>query len=341
MAKTNKIRIKLIGNYRTHIWIRQFPQHLPVWGNCEFIFDAAVRDYDWLVVYNDFPGALKEEKLSCHRSRTLLVTTEPATIKSYGLAYTRQFGHVLTSQPEWALPHTGRIFSQPALQWFYGLGSENCLTYDQMVANPPLEKSKDIATVCSIKQQKHTLHNQRYKFTQKLKENIPELDIYGHGVRPMVDKADALDAYRYHIAIENFSGPHHWTEKLSDPFLGATLPFYYGCTNVFDYFPEKSLITIDIDDADGASEIILRAIRDKEYEKRLPHILEARRLVLEKFNLFAALSQVAEQYHDETAQGDFKGAILSRRQLRSKRPLVAVEDFFEKCRLRLLNSLKK
>ena len=157
----------------------------------------------------------------------------------------------------------------------------------------------------------------------------------------MDDKANALDIYRYHIAIENFRGPHHWTEKLSDPFLGATLPFYYGCTNVLDYFPEKSLITIDIDDVDGASEIILRAIRDKEYEKRLPHILEARRLVMEKYNLFAVLSKVVERHHGGIDHDGSEGVIFSRRQLRTKRPLVAVEDFFEKCRIRLLNGLKK
>ena len=259
--------------------VRQFPGNTTVWGCCEYLFDPNAREYDWLVVYNDFPGNLQEERLSCPRQHTLLVTCEPSSIKTYGRAYTAQFGFVLTSQAEWALPHEHRIYSQPALQWFYGLGGERLRTYDQMVAAPPLDKHKTISTVCSSKRQRHTLHNKRYRFTQALKARIPAMDIYGHGVKAMEDKAEALDDYRYHVAIENHIGIHHWTEKLSDVFLGAALPFYSGCPNATDYFPEESFIPIDIDHVEKAYETIERAIQDREYEKRLPFILEARRRV--------------------------------------------------------------
>ena len=80
-------------------------------------------------------------------------------------------------------------------------------------------------------------------------------------------KADALDPYRYHLAVENYIGPHYWTEKLADAFLGYTLPFYCGAPNAADYFPEESFIPIDINNFDGALETIRRAIADKEYEK--------------------------------------------------------------------------
>lgn len=105
-----------------------------------------------------------------------------------------------------------------------------------MVAAPPLSKEKVISTICSNKRQRHTLHNKRYKFTKALKARLPALDIYVHGVREMDDKAEALTAYRYHLAIENYRGIHHWTEKLADVFLAAALPFYFGCPNAVDYF---------------------------------------------------------------------------------------------------------
>ena len=54
-------------------------------------------------------------------------------------------------------------------------------------------------------------------------------------------------------------------EKLSDAFLGATLLFYFGCPNAGDYFPEESFIPIDINDVEGASGTIKRAICEKEY----------------------------------------------------------------------------
>ncbi len=333
-------RVKFLGNYSTRAWLRQFPDNRPYWGACEFIFDPDERDYDWLVVYNDMPGEHQEEVLSCPASHTMLITMEPHTIKSYGRAYPNQFGCVLTSQPPWALPHSNRIFSQCALQWFYGCGREHLRTYDSMIKAPQLEKGKDISTVCSNKRQRHTLHNRRYEFTQKLKTIIPEMEIFGHGVREMDDKAEALDGYRYHLAIENYIGKHHWTEKLADVFLGVALPFYSGCTNAADYFPEKSFIPIDIDDVDGTSEIIKKAIRDNEYEKRLPHILEARRMVLEQYNMFAVLDQYigSQKVFVENDLG--RPAIMSRRLLRKKNSLVSVWDVVEKGRLKLLQTVK-
>ncbi|MFK5925625.1 MAG: glycosyltransferase family 10 [Desulfuromusa sp.] len=329
-----KIKVKFC-TLNVPLWLRQFPAGVSVWGNCEFIFDPSSRDYDWFVVYNDLPVPHVEEILSCPQQNTLLVTTEPPSIKSYGNDFTRQFGCVLTSQPEWALPHGDRIFSQPALQWFYGWGTERLRTYDDILSTAPVGKTKDISTVCSNKKQRHTLHNKRYQFTQDLKQKLPELDIFGHGVRDMADKAEALDAYRYHIAIENYIGEHHWTEKLADPFLGLNLPFYFGCPNAADYFPEESFIPIDIYDLDRAHEIIQRSIRDNEYQRRLPYIIEARRLVLEKYNLFAVLSREIETRHGVQNSSPSGAVVASRRQLRKSHPAVAVRDVIEKSRVRL------
>lgn len=340
IAGNQRIRVKFLGTYSNRGWLRQFPNNVPVWGKCEYNFDLEAKDYDWIVVYNDLPSSHPEEILSCPQQRTLLVTTEPSSIKSYGYAYTAQFGYVLTSQPAWALPHKRRIFSQPALQWFYGLGREQVRSYDRMVSEPPLKKHKILSTVCSTKQQRHTLHNRRYRFTQALKQRIPTMDIYGHGVKEMDDKAEALDDYQYHVAMENYYGEHHWTEKLSDAFLGVTLPFYFGCPNISDYFPEESLILIDINDVEGASEIIKRAIHDKEYEKRLPFILEARRRVLEQYNMFAVLAREIQSCMKEAEILPARELLLSRRLLRKRHPLIAIQDFYEKCRSRVLHTLQ-
>lgn len=334
------ILVKFLWTHDAQQWLRQFPGYLPQWGVCEFTFDPAARSYDWLVVYNDLPPDHQEEVLSCPRRQTLLITTEPSSIKAYGRAFTAQFGTVLTSQDERSLPHPDRIYSQPALQWFYGLGRGLLRGYDQMAGEPPLAKKKTIATVCSNKRQRHTLHNRRYLFTQELKRRIPDLDVYGHGVRPMNDKAEALDDYRYHVAIENHVGFHHWTEKLADPFLGCSLPFYFGCPNAADYFPPESFIPIDINDIDGASETIRRAIRDGEYEKRLPYILEARRLVLEQYNLFAVLSREIAARMDSVPSQE-GGELLSRKLLRQRYPRVAMADFIEKCRMKVSHAMKR
>jgi hypothetical protein len=293
------------------------------------------------VVYDDLPPLGNErfsarvERLACPRANTLLVTTEPSSIKTYGSAYTGQFGYVLTSQPAWALPHPGRIWAQPALQWFYGLGHAHALGYQALLYTPPWAKTRTIATVCSTKQQTHTLHNRRYRFTVELKKLLPELELYGHGVREMDDKAESLHDYRYHVAVENHRGLHHWTEKLADPFLGLALPFYYGCPNAAEYFPEESFITIDIDDVPGAAEIIRRTIRDNEYVQRLPYLIEARRRVVERYNLFAVLSTHIEGHYQDGAGARDTDVIESRRLSNKRNLLTSAHYLLEKTRNRL------
>ena len=302
--RSQPIKIKFLTKSRPGmdegIWLRRFPGFIPRHGNCEFIFDRDQREYDWLVVYDDLPSVrgeratLWEEVLACPREQTLLITSEPSTIKVYGAGFLRQFGYVLTSQEPKFIQHPKPIFSQCGLIWFYG-GETDKTSYDYIANHCPVDKRATIATVCSSKQQKYTLHRDRYQFTQELKAQMPELDIFGHGVRFIQDKAEALDPYRYHLSIENHVFDHHWTEKLSDCFLGLTLPFYHGCPNVFDYFPEESILPINIENFGESLERIQKAIQDREFEKRLPELKEARRLVLEEYSLFPLVSRLVDE----------------------------------------------
>lgn len=297
-------RIKFLSNSTQPMslaaWRRQLPDVAPIWGDCEFIFDPMARDYDWLVVYDRFPSVSSErfsmwsEALACPPENTLFITVEPSSIKSYEPAFLKQFGHVLTGHEPWSIDHPGTIRSQPALKWFYGNGGDKMKSLDEMIAEKAPLKTRTISTVCSSKRQRHTLHRKRYDFTRKIHAAMPDLDVFGHGVRPMRDKAEALDPYRYHIAIENHRCDHHWTEKIADAFLGWTLPFYYGCTNLQDYFPVDSFIEIDIDDVKGTLATIQRVITGGEYEKRLPAIAESRNLVMKRYNMFAVLADIAD-----------------------------------------------
>jgi len=338
------ITVKFVGrgpkHFGSRLWLRQFPDEKPRWGQCRFEFDPAAAKYDWLVVYDDLPPlederfSTRREVLPCPRRHTMLVTNEPVSVKIYGSAYLRQFGHVLSSQEPEMIRHPCHIYSQCGLRWFYGRGSSRLKSLDAMEASPPLAKTALISTVCSSKQQRHTLHRARYLFTGELKKLIPELDVFGHGVRDMDDKAEALDAYRYHVAIENHLALHHWTEKLADAFLGCVLPFYHGCPNASDYFPADSYIPIDINNLEDAARIIRNAMATNQYEKRLPFILEARRRVLREHNLFSLLPRLIEARHQPDARVADGGVLLSRRQARRSHPLLSMADFGNRIRLR-------
>lgn len=346
------IRIKFLGKFRPGLdgadWLNRFPNLIPIWENCHFTFDRHDRDYDWLVVYDDLPSVagerntLWEEALACPRANTMLITTEPSTIKVYGTHFLRQFGHVLTSQKPWAVGnHPGAIYSQPGLVWFYAFGGERG-TYDAIKNRIPLEKTGEISAVCSTKRQLHTLHRQRYEFVMGLKSRIPEMELFGRGIRYVEDKADALDPYKYHVAVENFYGPHHWTEKLADPFLGACMPVYYGCPNAEDYFPAESFLRIDIDDVDLATETIRRAIKDKLYEKNLPAILESRRRVVEQYAPIANIARLVNLLNKPDAPRPAAyDSILSRHAMRRKSLANALSYASEKAWISLRHQIRQ
>lgn len=324
------IKVKIISKGSPEKDADTQPQH---WNGCEFHYGADFRGYDWLVVYDEFPRSGNDGKraaselLDCHPDHTVLVTVEPPSIKLYGTPYTDQFGTVLSTQPERVIRHRDHVRSGGGLLWFYGK------PLDETLAQAEWNKTGVISTVCSTKQQTHTLHAKRFRLTQHLAKAVPGFDWFGRGVRPMEMKADALDPYRYHVAVENHSAPHHWTEKLADSFLGLTLPFYGGHPDVVRYFPPESFILIPVDDPPEAARIINEAIANDEYSKRLPAIREARRRILEQYNFYALVSDIIRRRHDD--RGPVPGAkLLSRRALR-RNPLNALRVFAENIRYRL------
>lgn len=355
MGNSKSIRIKFLAKFKPGAdgdgWENCFPGPLGTpsrWGNCEFIFDRYERDYDWLVVWDDLPSVagerhtLWEEPLACPLERTLLVTTEPSSIKVYGSGFLRQFGHVLTSQERWAVGHhPGAIYSQTSYVWFYANTLPRA-NYGYIRDHIPLNKTSEISAVCSTKQQRHTLHHRRYEFVMELKSRIPKMELFGRGVRFVEDKADALDSFKYHVAIENFHGMHHWTEKLADPFLGACMPVYYGCPNAEDYFPAESFLRIDITNAEAASETIRRAIRDKHYEKNIAAILESRRRVVEEYAPAANISRIINELGEFPVTHSHDQQTIASRHLFRKRSIFNGASYaWEKTKVSLKHKISR
>lgn len=336
------LRVKFLSRLAPGEWARYFPNENGLWGNCHFIFERDEARYDWLVAYDDIPSAPGQartsacEPLSCPAQNTILITTEPSSIKAYGKYFASQFGHVLTSQPAWALPHPQRHFQQAANHWFYGSGSQKRMTREEMLKSPcAADKKHAISTVYSSKRQWHTMHAQRFAFIEKMRQLLPEMDLFGRGATPMDDKAEALAPYRYHLAVENHIATHHITEKLTDAFLGRCLPFYAGAPNAADYFPEGSFIPIDIRDPESAAATIRTAITNDAWSERLTAIDEARRRTLEEHHLFAVVARIIGSSESSPHAAAQPGhVLLSRHAWRKAHPLGALLHMAEKLYVR-------
>lgn len=293
----------------------QLPGNQKELGNCIFTFDASDKNYDWLVVIDDIPKTIKNrtEELSCSIDNTILITTEPNTITKYGKAFAGQFKYIITNQEEKYLPHPNATRSQTGNLWFYDKN------LDEIIANTKPNKKKKISTVCSNKQQGHTVHRKRFEFTAKLENEIKELERFGKGYNWIDLKCDAIDDYEFHVAVENHYANDVWTEKLADTFLGYAVPIYYGCPNVFDYFPEDSIILIDIFDEENSIKKIKEIINTPgEYERRLPSIIEARRRVIEEYNIMEMINKIISNHDDRKNSENKNEKIFNRRIMRTK-----------------------
>ncbi len=288
-----------------------------------FVFDPTCTDYDWLAVFDEMPfddrGTYTKgcERLRCSPKNTILMTWEPISIKSYSKAYTRQFGYLLTNRPKEAENHPGYRLGRGYFPTCHGHAPEELLQIPK--------KTKTISAVCSAKQMKHTQHFARYQLISTLAKEIAGFDWFGYGVKPLAKKYDALDEYKYHVTVENHVAPHHWTEKFADAILCECLPFYAGDPVIDEIFPKACYIPIPIDNPSEAARIIREAIANGEYEKRRDAILEAKKLILEKYNFFDQIVAVIRDAGTSTFDGTSK-RIYARRTLRFHSFSAFVED---------------
>ena len=203
---------------------------------------------------------------------------------------------------------TGHRFtnSQPALPWFLEK------TYDELKKMPKQTKKNKLSCITSLKKNFHG-HRKRLYFINKLKGEV-EFDLvatfnYYHRANPNIyfsqfknrmenlgfnkvvkDKWEGLSPYRYSLVMENYSGPDYWSEKLTDCFLARTMPIYYGCTNLSDYFPTNSYISINPDDKNSVSKIN-RIIKSDLWWREAKEIEESPNLILNKYQFFPYFSE--------------------------------------------------
>jgi hypothetical protein len=294
-----------------------------------FTCNPACQDYDWLCVYDEIPPGWPElgrggMPVRCPRERTALITQEPVSVKSYCRPYVMQFGHLLSNRPKSAENHPGHFPGAGYMVWYTGRSFA-----DEQAREPGAERKDAVSAVCSAKNMRHTHHAARFRLMEALERDVAGFERFGKGVRPLKRKCDALDDFKYHVAMENHVAPGHWTEKLADPIVCGCLTFYAGDPGAAKILPERSFIPIPADDPALAVEIVKKAVADGEWEKRRDAIAEARALLLEKYNLFAQIASLIEAAGPAAATAKTPTPplrLLTRRQARRRHPLAAISD---------------
>ena len=166
-------------------------------------------------------------------------------------------------------------------------------------------RTKKLVAICSGKAMSPG-HRKRLAFLKYLANNGCDIDIYGRGLR-VSDyngkykgelkgkcKFDCLSQYTYAIVCENGTYKNYMTEKIYDCFLSLTIPFYWGCSNIFDYYPENSLHQIDLDDFGRSLKKINNIINSQSAAspKVLIDLFKAQDLTLCKYNIWPTIETI-------------------------------------------------
>lgn len=268
---------------------RQTPNNSGIWGNIRFT-DNPNDDFDVVAVLN---RPHREIKGTCRENGRILLSQEPPIdiYKWYRKCY-KYFDQVYTF---WDDYYSGNIKAgQTALPWHIEKSYDELvkLSFDQCK-----NKINKVSWVTSNAVNKPG-HKKRMAFKDFLIEKKFPFALFGKGFNPVDDKFDAIFPYKYSIGIENYFCDDYWTEKISDCYLSWTMPIYCGAKNIFSYFPENSMIDIDLDDFEGSLKKIKDAIYYDVWTKNINAISESRDLIINKYQLFPLLSNICNKSID-------------------------------------------
>jgi hypothetical protein len=136
------------------------------------------------------------------------------------------------------------------------------------IKNPQVieKKSKKISMIFSEKNflEGHKLRHDIYK-----KFNNFDIDFFGSSTKPIKFKEDGLNDYMFSIIVENAKIEGYFTEKIIDCIAVGTIPIYWGCPNIGDYFNKDGILTFD---NLSYLEKIINKIDFKLYESKKKHI---------------------------------------------------------------------
>jgi len=254
---------------------RQTPGNTMQWRGITFTEDD-VDECDYLVIL-EYPA--KDFSIRVEKNNILHLCQEPPNEISKYRQYANKQASLIFNQLD---TKKNNILSHGALPWHVDKDYDflNNLSADD------LEKENKIVWITS-NQRGSKGHQTRMDFLDRIK-GLPFVSLYGRGIQPIDDKWSVLKNAKYGIAYENFRNDYYWTEKIIDCYLSYTMPLYFGCNAIGDFFPENSYIQLDPNDRH--IDLFLTEVNaSKKWEENIDAITEARKAILNEYQLFPFL----------------------------------------------------
>jgi hypothetical protein len=283
--------LNLVSEINPEIWSRQISPdlalklpnlhitHVPIWADL-YIFYNTNRFYN----------------VPNKAAQRVFYSSEPISLKRDSRLYLNQFDRILGSVSSLFPDRDKFEVKIPASPWHIGINFENVygkknLDFNKLsnLAAPYID---EVSVITSSKNISKT-HQRRLLFIEELSKLLgAKIRIFGRGINPIEDKYEVLGKYRYHIALENTEQRDHWSEKLADPIIALNRVYYFGCSNIENYFHPGSVLPIDIDDPVQVSRIILDEINNNYWESSQELFKFSKIKILNEYNLISIIGNL-------------------------------------------------
>ncbi len=288
-------------NYNYPDLLRQTPGNTGKWDDIQFTLEDT-KECDFVIVLNH-PS--KDIKIKCKKGGKILIIQEPPyNYNNYLKLHARFYDKIISGfQNEGDFT---TLNSQAALPWHVDRSYDELSNYS---TDSIIEKKDKVSWITS-NANLFPQHKIRLAFIDYMKNHHYDFDLYGRGFQPIKDKFDGISPYKYTIAAENYIGKDYFTEKIIDAYLSMSMPIYAGCSNITKYFPEESLVQIDMSSPENALNKIKHAVENKLWDKNVDAIRYARELVLNKYQLFPMITEYIKKRHIEINSNKYSNIYL-------------------------------
>jgi len=186
---------------------------------------------------------------------------------------------------KYVLTHDKRLLDRGENFIFVPLGG--CWVHKN---NQGVRNKTKIASIIASNRRRKEGHQLRHWVV----ENFSNIDAYGKAYKYVEDKSEALSDYMFSFIIENVRQDYYFSEKLIDCLVCGTVPIYWGCPSIGDFFDTRGFIVVN--DKQSIEQCVTELTKEK-YESMLPYVKEnyekALKYVIIEDNIFDVLRQKA------------------------------------------------
>jgi len=258
--KKKYIRIRFFSDFCTSESCKQtyermcLYQKIDYYGKTKKIYITTTETYTHVFLLNcPIPPNIQVEK------ECIIGFAHEPPDNSYLRLYSNNFiEHAVNNIGKYFIGSVGKLPSPPFI------GHHGFLFHETPTPTAIQNKTKVMSIMVSHKSYTPG-HKYRHALVNYILKNRLPIDIWGNGTKMYKQRfpesnnicgdfksmAEMCKNYMFTIAIENTSHDHYFTEKIVNPLIYNTIPLYWGCKNIEEYFPIFSLkltgnITMDI-----------------------------------------------------------------------------------------------